>query len=244
MEITKDIPEKFLKIDPLKEAYHESIVENPKHIEEEKKGEVALLCIDMQYLDAARGYGVFKDVLNSGVPVEAQEYYFCTLKDFVLPNVRKLQDTFRERGLEVIHVRIQSLTGDGRDRSMNHKNLHLHAAPGSKEADFLPEIAPQGDEIIINKTASGVFNSTNIEFVLKNIGIKTLFITGVYTNECVETTVRDASDKGFGVTMISDACTTVTSQLHEFSIATMRDRYARILNTEEATKEICTYVKV
>ncbi len=244
MDIKKEIKEEFMNLDPLKDRYHENIAENPEHFEHEKKGEVALLCIDMQYLDAAQGYGVFKDVLNSGVPIEAQEYYFCTLKECVFPNVRKLQDTFRHRGLEVIHVRIMSLTEDGRDRSANHKNLNLHASPNSKEAEFIPEVAPIGDEIIISKTASGVFNSTNIEYVLKNIGINTLFITGVYTNECVETTVRDASDKGFGVTLIEDGCTTVTRQLHEFSIATLRDRYARILSTEEAVQEILEYVKV
>lgn len=242
MKIDKPLNEQFIDVDPLQEAYHESIVENPERIIQEKRGDVALMCIDMQYLDAAQGYGIFADVMNSGVPIEAQEYYFSTLKEVVLPNVRKLQDTFRERNLEIIHVRIQSLTNDGRDRSGNHRNLHIHAAPGSKEAEFLPEIAPQEDEIIINKTASGVFNSTNVHYVLSNMGIKSLFITGVYTNECVETTVRDASDRGYNVTVIEDGCTTVTKQLHEFSLATVKDRYARVITTEEVIEEICELI--
>lgn len=242
MKINKPLNEQFIDIDPLQEAYHDSIVENPERIIHEQRGEVALMCIDMQYLDAAQGYGIFADVMKSGVPIEAQEYYFSTLKEVVLPNVRKLQDTFRERNLEIIHVRIQSLTNNGRDRSGNHRNLHIHAAPGSKEAEFLPEIAPQGDEIIINKTASGVFNSTNVNYVLSNMGIKSLFITGVYTNECVETTVRDASDRGYNVTVIEDGCTTVTKQLHDFSLATVKDRYARVITTEEVIEEICEYL--
>lgn len=244
MKINKNLNEKYINVDPLQETYHESIVENPERILQEKHGDVALMCIDMQYLDAAQGYGIFEDVTKSGVPFEAQEFYFSTLKEVVLPNVRKLQDTFRERNLEIIHVRIQSLTKNGRDRSGNHRNLHIHAAPGSKEAEFLPEVAPQEDEIIINKTASGVFNSTNINYVLSNMGIKSLFITGVYTNECVETTVRDASDRGYTVTVIEDGCTTVTKQLHEFSLATVKDRYARVLTTEEVIEEICEYLVV
>jgi nicotinamidase-related amidase len=92
-----------------------------------------------------------------GVPREAEEYYFNRLETQVLPNVRRLQDAFRAVGLEVIHTRIQSLTMDGRDRGPGHKRLGLHAAPGSKEAEFLEIVAPQGDEIVINKTASGVF---------------------------------------------------------------------------------------
>ncbi|MBZ0257848.1 cysteine hydrolase [bacterium] len=238
MKIDKNLNEKYINIDPLKETYHESIVDNPERLQHEKRGDVALMCIDMQYLDAAQGYGIFADVLNSGVPIESQEYYFSTLKEVVLPNVRRLQDTFRSHGLEVIHVRIQSLTKHGRDRSKNHKNLNIHAAPGSKEAEFLPEIAPLENEIVINKTASGVFNSTNVHYVLSNMGIESLFVTGVYTNECVETTLRDASDRGYSVTVIEDGCTTVTKQLHEFSLATVKDRYARVMSTEAAIEEI------
>jgi len=78
-----------------------------------------------------------------------------------LNNVQRLQAAFRDRDLEVMHTRIQALTQDGRDRSKGHRRLKILAKPGSKEAEFLPEIAPEGDEIVINKTASGVFSSTN-----------------------------------------------------------------------------------
>jgi len=145
---------------------------------------------------------------------------------------------FRKRKLEVIHTRIQSLTKDGRDRSAGHKRLGLLAAPGTREADFLDEIAPVGDEIIINKTASGVFTSTNLEYILKNIGVNTLYVCGVYTNECVSTTVRDASDLGFFVNLIDDACTTVTEEFHDFTIRILKDRYARVLTTDEAIEEL------
>ncbi|MCR9144127.1 MAG: cysteine hydrolase [bacterium] len=228
----------FENLDPLQESYRETIANVPERMDAIRRQHAALLCIDMQYLDAAPGYGVFADAASSGVPPEAQKYYFGSLDDYVLPNVRRLQDCFRNNGLEVIHTRIQSLTRDGRDRSPGHKRLGLHAAPGSKEAEFLVEIAPQGDELIINKTASGVFTSTNLEFILRNMGIDALFVTGVYTNECVSTTVRDASDLGFLVTIIDDACTTVTQELQDFTIAVLKDRYARVLSTDAAVQEI------
>ena len=175
---------------------------------------------------------------RSGVPAAAQEYYFKRLHHIVLPNVRRLQDAFRDLNLEVIHTRIQSLTKDGRDRSVGHRRLGLHAAPGSKEAEFLPEVAPKGDEIIINKTASGVFNATNLEYILRNLNITGLFVTGVYTNECVSTAIRDACDLGFYVTLIEDGCATVTEELQNATIRTVKDRYARVLSTQEAIKEI------
>ena len=230
--------EDYLYVDPLEESYRESIAEAPGVVESIEKHKTALLVIDLQYLDAAPGFGVFADAEKSGVPKEAQEYYFKRLDHLVLPNVRRLQDNFRDLGMEVIHTRIMSITQDGRERSAGHKRLNLHAPPGSKESEFLVEIAPKRDELVINKTASGVFNATNLEYVLRNMGITGLFVCGVYTNECVSTTVRDACDRGFYTTMINDACATVTPQLHNATIETIRDRYARVMTTEEAVKEI------
>lgn len=232
------LDEKYLHVDPLKETYVESLFETPTFEQAIQLHKVALMVIDVQYLDAAPGHGVFADVQKSGVPLAAQEYYFKRLDHVVLPNIGRLQNTFRDLKLEVIHTRIQSLTKDGRDRSAGHKRLHLHAPPGSKEAEFLPEVAPKGDEIIINKTASGVFNATNADFILRNMGIDSLYVCGVYTNECVSTTVRDACDRGFHTTLINDACATVTPDLHNATIATIKDRYARVLTADEVIKEI------
>ena len=234
----KGLNEDYLHIDPLRDAYRESIVETPQIKKALKQHHVALMVIDIQFLDAAPGHGVFADAEKSGVPVEAQEYYFKRLDHVVLPNVRRLQDAFRDLKLEVIHTRIQSLTKDGRDRGVGHKRLGLHAAPGSKDAEFLPEVAPKGDELIINKTASGVFNATNAEYILRNMGIDSLYVCGVYTNECVSTTVRDACDRGFYTTLINDACATVTPELHNATISTIKDRYARVMTADEVVKEI------
>lgn len=225
-------------LDPLKEIYHDSLIEVPDHATGLLEHHTALLVIDVQYLDAAEGHGVFAPGAHETISAEARRYYFDRLKNTTLPNIQQLLKTFRTAGLEVIHTRIQSLTNDGRDRSQGHKRLNLLATPGSKEAEFLPEVAPRGDEIIINKTASGVFSSTNLHYVLNNIGITNLFVCGVYTNECVETTVRDACDLGYITTIPEDACATVTPELHEASLATLRDRYARIMSTKDVIKEV------
>ena len=218
--------------DPLREAYREGITE-PSVLAQLRPREVGLLVVDVQYLDAAPGHGVFRDTDPA-----AHAYYFDSLQKTVIPNIARLQAAFRELKLEVIHTRIQSLTPDGRDRSTGHKRLRLHAPPGSKESEFLPEVAPLPGEIVINKTASGVFASTNIEYVLRNIGIKAIFVAGVYTNECVSTAIRDGSDLGFHMTLVQDACTTVTAELQSASIRTLRDRYARVMRAGAAIREI------
>ena len=228
----------FANVDPLRDNYRGAMAEHPARVRSLGEHHTALLCIDVQYLDAAPGYGIFADAERSGVPVEAQEYYFNRLRNIVLPNMRRLQDTFRANGLEVIHTRIESLTRDGRDRGPGHKRLGLHAAPGSKEAEILPEVAPMEDEIVISKTASGVFNATNMNYVLRNMGITGLVIVGVYTNECVSTAIRDACDLGYFTTLVEDATATVTPELQQATVATLRDRYSRVMTTSEAIREI------
>lgn len=231
-------------LDPLKEYYHDMFEKNEERIENLKTKGIALLVIDMQYLDAAKGFGVFKDITSSGIPLEQQNYYFDTLKEYVIPNIQRLQRVFRDNEMEVIHTRIQSLTQDGRDRSTGHKRLGLLAQPGSKEAEFLPEVKPLDNEIVINKTASGVFSSTNLNYILQNLDIHELVIAGVYTNECVETTIRDACDLGYLVTMVEDACTTVTPALHTASITTLRNRYAEVVTTSNIEERFKKEIKL
>ena len=192
-----------------------------------------LLCVDLQHLGCTEGFGVFENHRRSGVSEEAIQYYLKRVHEEVVPNVRRLQDYFREHKFEIVHTRIQSLTDDGRDRSPEHKRLGLHAPPGSKLAEFLPEVAPRENEVVLNKTASGAFASTNIEYVLRNMNVAELFVVGVYTNECVSSSVRSAADLGFDVRLISDATAAITEELHEATLVTTRDRYAKVLTTEE-----------
>jgi nicotinamidase-related amidase len=226
------------RVDPLVDMYRESVVEVDARFQPEVFKNSALLCIDMQYLDAAPGHGVFADAMASGVPPEAQKYYFDRLDSLVFPNVRRIQGCFRMYNLEVIHVRICALTKDGRDRSAGHKRLDLLASPGSKEAEFIEKVAPVGDEIIINKTASGVFTSTNLPYVLSNLGVRSLYVVGVYSDECVSTAIRDGCDLGYFMTLVEDACATVTKERQDATISNLRDRYARVVNTQQVIEEL------
>ena len=84
-EQTKTSADDFLEVDPLRDAYRKSITHAPAVTRSLRAHKTALLCIDLQYLDAAPGYGVFADVAASGVPMEAQEYYFERLQNTVPP---------------------------------------------------------------------------------------------------------------------------------------------------------------
>jgi nicotinamidase-related amidase len=91
------------------------------------------------------------------------------------------------------------------------------------DQEFLPEVAPQGDEMIFNKATAGAFNSGDLENVLRRMRIDHLVITGIVTDGCVELTARDASDRGFNVTLVSDGCSAPTPEAHEDAIARMTD---------------------
>lgn len=192
--------------------------------------ETALLVVDMQYRDAHPEGALFEQIRAAGFG-EQLEYYRDRL-GLIVPNIRRLQDAFRAASAEVIHLRIQSLTQDGRDRGVSHKKLGHAGAPGSRDAEFLPELQPVGDEIVINKTAGSPFISTNIAYVLRNLGIRTLVVTGVVTTGCVLTTVTDAADSGFHVVLVEDACGALVSEMHWGAVRIMRDVYATILTTD------------
>ena len=89
--------------------------------------------------------------------------------------------------------------------------------------DFLEEVAPVGDEIVIDKTSAGTFNSTSIDQILRNMGIDRLWVTGIVTEGCVEMTARDAADRGFLVTLVSDGCASSTHVAHDDALQRMGD---------------------
>jgi nicotinamidase-related amidase len=198
-------------IDAPKGAYRERAME-PKR--------TALLNIDMQN-------GEFnKDILAQartvGTPESKKREFYERIAATVLPNQARLQDAARAAGIEVMFTVIESLTLDGRDRSLDHKISGLNVAKGSWEAKVIEEVGPRGDEIIIPKTASGIFNATNISYVLRNLGIDYLIMYGVVTDQCVESAIRDAADRGFMVTQIEDCCAAETPENHATSIESMR----------------------
>jgi nicotinamidase-related amidase len=201
-----------------------------------RPGTAALLIVDMQRHSAHREGATLRKVRAAGFADVASG--FAERLDLIVPNIRALQDAFRRAGLEVIHVRIASMTDDGRDRGPSHKKLGHAAAPGSPDAEILPELAPVGDELVFSKTAGSVFCATNIEYVLRNLGITTLVVTGIVTTGCVHTAVTDAADRGFHVILVEDGCGALLPEMHWASIRILRDVYAKVLSTAEVLSRV------
>lgn len=184
----------------------------PRRDEQFRKGETALLLVDMQRIWLEPG-------ADPSHPERGPDHYFYRqTSGETIPNQERLLKAARANGVEVIHTIIQSLTEDGRDRSLDHKLTPIHVAPSLPEGLPVPSLAPAGDEIMLPKTSSGVFNSTSIDYVLKNLGVRYLIVVGIMTDQCVDMAVRDAADRGYLVTCVSDACAAGTLQRHDTAL--------------------------
>ncbi|MEM6384393.1 MAG: isochorismatase family cysteine hydrolase [Pseudomonadota bacterium] len=214
-------------IDAAHGAYRERAVELAK---------TALLSVDMQNAEWTADR---QRLASDPISHEAREKYFLNrVGDVLIPNQQRLQAAARAAGVEVIYTTIEAYTLDGRDRSLDHKISDLFFPKGSWEAKVIDAVGPEPNDIVIPKTASGIFNSTNIEYVLRNLGIEYLIIYGVCTDQCVEGAIRDAADRGFLVTQVEDCCAANEERRHDVSIDQMKGHYCRTRSTDEMIAEI------
>lgn len=197
----------------------------------------ALMIIDMQYLDAHRDYGMGATAKKEGVTAR-YDYYFRQLDDVVVPNIKRLLEACRKAGIEIIYPRIASLVKDCRDVSIEHKRINLLAPAGSRESEILDEIKPLENELVITKGASGVFNATAIDQILRNLGVETLIMTGVVTNYCVETAVRDAGDRGYNVILVEDCCAAMSEAHQRLALEILNGIYCVVRSTDNVIHEI------
>lgn len=136
-----------------------------------------------------------------------------------LPAAQRALAVARRGGLEVIHTVIANLTSDGRDRSLDYRRCGMGFAPGSRATQVIPELAPLADELVLPKSSSSPFSSTTLDYLLRNIGIRTLVVMGLLTDQCIDHTVKDAADRGYRVMCLTDACQAETPERHAAALA-------------------------
>ncbi|WP_336056007.1 cysteine hydrolase family protein [Nitratireductor sp. CH_MIT9313-5] len=144
--------------------------------------------------------------------------FYEAARTTAIPNMARLADASREAGVEVIYTVMENFTEDGRDRSLDYKLSNFFIPKGSWDAKVIDELTPQRDEMVIPKTSSSLFNSTNFEYLVRNIGLDTIIVTGFLTDQCVDHTIRDGADRGFHMICATDACATDTNARHEAAL--------------------------
>ncbi len=195
-----------------------------------------LLFIDVQNFSCHRD-GAEWETMTPVELAQKRDPFLAQMRDQVLPRMQALQTAARRAGVEVMYTTIESLTLDGRDRSLDYKITGFNVPKGSWDGKVVDEITPGPDEIVLPKSSSSVFVSTHIDYLLRNLGVQQLILSGVLTDQCVESAIRDACDLGYLVTQVTDACATFTEARQTASLAAIRG-YCRQRTTAEMVAEL------
>ena len=150
----------------------------------------------------------------------------------VIPNIAELLALFRARSMECLFARIACQTQDGRDRSLSQKKPgfnNLLLPKDEHASQIVPELAAKGDEITVIKTTDSALTGTNLRLILANLGIRTVICVGIFTDQCVSSTVRSLADESFDVVVLEDCCAAATDDLHERELAIINMIYCNVM---------------
>ncbi len=186
------------------------------------QGQLALLIIDMQrdFLEP----GGFGSVLGNDVtPLQA-----------IVPAVVRLQQAFRQLGLPIF----QTVEGHRPDLADCPPSKYQRGQASLRIGDpgpmgrilvlgepgnaIIPALAPQPGETVIPKPGKGAFYNTNLEFLLKTQNISHLIVAGVTTEVCVQTTLREANDRGYECLLVEDATASYFPEFKQATLAMVR----------------------
>ena len=190
--------------------------------------ETALLVIDIQ--------NTYLEVPEDEAEAERWAPFFERMHGTVIPNTAKLIDYARSSQIETIFARIACLTEDGRDRSLSQKKPgfnYLLLPKDREDSQLVPELQPQGDEITVLKTTDSALTGTNLRLILRNIGIKNVIVAGIFTDQCVSSTVRSLADESFNVIVVEDCCAAATMDLHQHELEIINMIYCHVVQLED-----------
>ena len=208
-------------------SFYYETAEDPEDITLEHD-QTALLVIDIQ--------NTYMEVPDE--PEEANRWapFLARMHETVIPNTVQLVEFARNSGIEVIFARIACLTEDGRDRSLSQKKPgfnYLLLPKDREDSHFVPELQAKDDEITVLKTTDSALTGTNLRLILRNIGIHNVVVAGIFTDQCVSSTVRNLADESFNVVVVDDCCAAATMTLHDNELEIINMIYCHVVKLED-----------
>ena len=192
------------------------------------KDETALLSIDVQ--------NTYMTPSNDPKKRTRWAPFHKRMHEIVIPTTVKLQNYFRQHGMDVLHARIACLLENGKDRSLSQKKPgwnYLLLPKDREDAQIVNELAPHQGEIVVTKTTDSAFTGTNLRLVLHNMGIKNIVLTGIFTDQCISSTVRSLADESFNVILVEDCCAAGTEELHRKELEILNMIYCHVISSGE-----------
>ncbi len=200
-----------------------------------KPAETALLVIDVQNTYLARPDRASLDA-TAQKSYDAWTPFHRRMNDLVIPKTAEMLRLARANGIECLFARIACQTKDGRDRSLSQKmpgwnNLLL--PKDEQPSQLVPALQPVGDEIVVTKTTDSALTGTNLRLLLANMGIRTVICAGIFTDQCVSSTVRSLADESFHVVVLEDCCAAGTMELHDRELEILNMIYCHVMRHDE-----------
>ena len=190
--------------------------------------ETALLVIDIQ--------NTYMEIPDD--PAEAQRWrpFHQRMSETVIPNTAKLIDDCRARGFEILFARIACQTEDGRDRSLSQKKPgfnYLLLPRNREDSQIVPQLTPEEDDIVVLKTTDSALTGSNLRLILRNLNISNVVVAGIFTDQCISSTVRSLADESFNVLVVEDCCAASTMELHNYELQVINMIYCHVVQAED-----------
>jgi len=175
---------------------------------------------------------------ESTEPAERERWspFMTRMHNQVIPNIQRLIAMSRTKAINVIYARIACQTADGRERSLSQRKPGFNNLLLPKDewaSQIIEQIAPMPDEIVVLKTTDSALTGTNLRLMLQNMGIQQVICVGIFTDQCVSSTVRSLADESFDVIVCHDACAAATDALHNNELHSINWIYCQVASTEE-----------
>ncbi len=197
--------------------------------------ETALLVIDVQntYLERPDRAALSKPEQKR---YDAWTPFHERMHGQVIPRTGELLKLCRANGVECLFARIASHTDDGRERSLSQKmpgwnNLLL--PKNERPSQLVAALAPVGDEIVVTKTTDSALTGTNLRLILHNLGIRNVMCAGIFTDQCVSSTVRSLADESYNVVVVEDCCAAGSDELHHKELEIINMIYCHVVSSYE-----------
>jgi nicotinamidase-related amidase len=200
-----------------------------------RREETALLVIDVQNTYRKRPK---REALSEA---EQQRYdlwtpFYERLETLVIPTIADLLTLFRKNGMECLFARIASHTRHGRERSLSHRKPgwnDLLLPKDDWDSQIADELRPEGAEIVVHKMTDSALTGSNLRLLLHNLGIRNVVCCGVFTDQCVSSTVRSLADESYNVIVIEDGCAAGSDELHHKELEIINMIYCQVMSAAE-----------